>query len=270
MSYKSILVGLDTSQAATRRAVLAGDLAARFGARLTGLAGRDVSAQPIGDAIASTVVTEVELETATREFAEIEQRFRKAVSARSEVRFVSGIGSPDNSIATMARTADFVVVGARPALLAADPMTGIDPGEAVIRIGGPVLVVPESVDALHATRIVLAWSDTPECRRAVTNALPLLKRAMEVCICHAGASEEGRSVGDVADFLNRHGVHTGIRLIPKSASPISDELFSCATRAGADLIVAGAYGHNRILEWVFGGVTKDMLERSPVCCLLSH
>lgn len=270
MSYKSILVGLDTSQAAIRRAGLAAELAARFDARLIGVAGRDFAAQPIGDAIASTVVTEVELETAAREFAEIEQSFRKAASARSAVRFVSGIGSPDSSIAALARTADFVVVGARPALLAADPMTAVDPGEAVIRIGGPVLVVPETVDVLHAAKIVLAWSDTPECRRAVANALPLFKRATEVCICHAGSADDGQSVGDVADFLNRHGVRTAIRLIPKSSSPISDELFSCATRTGADLIVAGAYGHNRILEWVFGGVTKDMLERSPVCCLLSH
>ena len=28
---------------------------------------------------------------------------------------------------------------------------------------------------------------------------------------------------------------------------------------GADLIVAGAYGHSRLREFVFGGVTKSLL-----------
>jgi nucleotide-binding universal stress UspA family protein len=41
-------------------------------------------------------------------------------------------------------------------------------------------------------------------------------------------------------------------------------------RLGADLVVAGGYGHARLLEWVLGGVTHDLLTRAPVCCLLSH
>jgi nucleotide-binding universal stress UspA family protein len=39
---------------------------------------------------------------------------------------------------------------------------------------------------------------------------------------------------------------------------------------GADLIVTGAYGHSRLGEWVFGGMTRDLLATSPVCCLMSH
>ena len=39
---------------------------------------------------------------------------------------------------------------------------------------------------------------------------------------------------------------------------------------GADLIVAGAYGHTRLREWVFGGFTRDLLQRSPLCVLLVH
>ncbi len=32
----------------------------------------------------------------------------------------------------------------------------------------------------------------------------------------------------------------------------------------------GAYGHSRLREWTFGGVTRDLIRRSPVCCLMSH
>jgi nucleotide-binding universal stress UspA family protein len=37
-----------------------------------------------------------------------------------------------------------------------------------------------------------------------------------------------------------------------------------------DLLVAGAYGHSRLGEWAFGGVTRDFLHKGPVCCLFSH
>lgn len=116
----------------------------------------------------------------------------------------------------------------------------------------------------------MAWSDTPECRRAILNALPLLKRATEVCVCHAGPSKDEQAIDDVAGYLNRHGVCTIIRLLREASNRIGDEFFANAIETHSELIVAGAYGHNRLLEWVFGGVSKDLLERSPVCCLLSH
>jgi nucleotide-binding universal stress UspA family protein len=39
---------------------------------------------------------------------------------------------------------------------------------------------------------------------------------------------------------------------------------------GADLLVTGAYGHTRLGEWIFGGVTRELLTTSPICCLMSH
>ena len=39
---------------------------------------------------------------------------------------------------------------------------------------------------------------------------------------------------------------------------------------GADVIVAGAYGHSRLREWVLGGVTRDLLLRADMCALVSH
>ena len=51
---------------------------------------------------------------------------------------------------------------------------------------------------------------------------------------------------------------------------IADQLMGVAKSEGADLIVAGAYGHTRLGEWVFGGVTRDLLQRSDICCLFSY
>ena len=43
-----------------------------------------------------------------------------------------------------------------------------------------------------------------------------------------------------------------------------------ARNLGADLIVAGGYGHTRLGEWVFGGVTRDLLRTPTGFVLLSH
>jgi nucleotide-binding universal stress UspA family protein len=57
---------------------------------------------------------------------------------------------------------------------------------------------------------------------------------------------------------------------PDSAGSAADEITGYAREQNADLIVCGAYGHSRMREWMFGGMTADLLESTPVCCLMSH
>jgi len=37
-----------------------------------------------------------------------------------------------------------------------------------------------------------------------------------------------------------------------------------AYECDADLLVMGAYGHSRVREFLFGGVTRDLLAASPL------
>jgi nucleotide-binding universal stress UspA family protein len=75
---------------------------------------------------------------------------------------------------------------------------------------------------------------------------------------------------DVVRYLARYKVQVGPTIVAHHKGSVADELVRLAKAEGADLIVAGAYGHSRLGEWVFGGVTRDLLSTSPVCCLLSH
>ena len=50
----------------------------------------------------------------------------------------------------------------------------------------------------------------------------------------------------------------------------ASQLLQVAKDERADLIVAGAYGHTRLGEWIFGGMTRELLSTSPICCLMSH
>jgi nucleotide-binding universal stress UspA family protein len=49
-----------------------------------------------------------------------------------------------------------------------------------------------------------------------------------------------------------------------------DALVRFVKDANMDVLIAGAYGHSRLGEWAFGGVTRDLLAGSPICCLFSH
>ena len=144
----------------------------------------------------------------------------------------------------------------------------IDPGAILLRAGRPVLVVPDTVPPLDLHRAVVAWKDTRECRRAIHDAIPLLQHAREVLLLEVG-EEDGKSeakkvLADVTRYLVRHkvaggrkksGDAPGRRRLPKSCRSCRDEK--------ADLIVAGGYGHSRLGEWIFGGVTHELLAQKP-------
>ncbi len=68
----------------------------------------------------------------------------------------------------------------------------------------------------------------------------------------------------------RHGVASRTRRVTALSGSPADAIMDTALEEGSDLIVSGAYGHNRTREWIFGGFTGDLLDRSPVACLMSH
>ena len=70
-------------------------------------------------------------------------------------------------------------------------------------------------------------------------------------------------------YLAGHHITTATALMLHAAD-VTNELLRVVRKENIDLLVAGAYGHSRLGEWVFGGVTRDLLHNCPVCCLFSH
>jgi len=133
-----------------------------------------------------------------------------------------------------------------------------------------MLMVPPRTEHLSAQRIVIAWKDTCEARRAVWDGLPLLKRAEEVFVVAVGRDATGQGAADVSAYLSCHGVTSRAVTRPDADATVADVLLRMVEDEGADLIVCGAYGHSRIREWIFGGVTYDLLNGASVPCLMSH
>jgi len=140
-------------------------------------------------------------------------------------------------------------------------------------VGRPVLVVPAAADELKLEQVVIGWKDTRETQGAALDALPLLKKAAHVTVVEICAEREIAAartrVEDVVGWLKAHGVVAKPLASPSTGDDAS-LLNAIAQERGANMVVAGAYGHSRLREWVLGGVTRDLLLRGKNFSLLSH
>jgi nucleotide-binding universal stress UspA family protein len=150
----------------------------------------------------------------------------------------------------------------------------MDISDLVMRLGRPIVVVPPSIDELSLEHVVVGWKDTRETRRAVLDALPLLRNAGQVTVMEIVEDPEAlastrQHLAEVTSWLTGHGVaaHPSAELLSASATA---ELEAAAAARNAGLLVIGAYGHNRLREWVLGGVTRDALRHPARCSFMSH
>src|SRR5215212_3040023 len=274
MSYSTVMVHVDLGSPgsmAERRVKLAGSLADRFDARLIGVAAQPCCLPVSGIATACAPgLAENEQDRIRDELAQAEAVFRRGAGARNSIEWRSAISMPVDFIAEQARAADLIVVSRQAQSDDSAWRFGVSPEELVLTVGRPVLIACPSDNDFSAQRVIIAWKDTREARRAVSDALPLLKAAEEVFVVAIGDETRRAGVEDVADYLLRHGIESTTVLRQDAPAGVADEIMKMAEQEQADLIISGAYGYSRMREWMFGGVTRELLKGAPVCCLMSH
>jgi nucleotide-binding universal stress UspA family protein len=69
--------------------------------------------------------------------------------------------------------------------------------------------------------------------------------------------------------LHQGGVNAAFRRLPSEEDP-ANALLSYVADIGADMLVAGGYGHSRLREALFGGVTRTLLSSQTLPMFLSH
>ena len=276
MTYATVMVSLALGQPNDARLQVAGELAERFEAAIVGVAAARF-APPLyfTDGIAAQRLIDQEETSIKGRLAGLETQFRAATKARGgRVEWRSATDFPARFVAAQARCADIVVSGGQsPAF--SDSFALASPKDLVMQAGRPLLVVPDGIKWLDLRSVLVAWKDTPEARRAVADALPMLRKAKEVSIVEIAEANEDRSavatgVSDVAAWLARHGVTATARVVEVRGEAAEVQLERIAGDVGAGLIVAGAYGHSRFSELILGGVTEYLVTQSARCVLLSH
>lgn len=283
MALRDIMLHLDTSERCAERMRLATYLAARDGAHLAGVFVVDVPppgmtmGYEMAYAMGGTDSLFEQLRRQAIAAAEpVQQDFEAALRSAGisgEWRMVEGL-APE-LLALHARYADLAIIG-QPDPGAPYGTTAQDVTvSALLTSGRPVLSVPYAGKfPTLAGHALVAWNASREAARAVNDALPLLRACQKVTVLAINPERGIRGHGDLpaADIclhLARHGINAEAAhsVVPDISE--GDALLSYAADISAELIVMGAYGHSRLREWAFGGVTRSLLRAMTVPVFMS-
>lgn len=148
-------------------------------------------------------------------------------------------------------------------------------GHIVLSCGRPVLMAPEREPAGPFDTVAIAWKDTPEAAHAVTAALPILKRAKRVEVISTNEDDERaldylKCCEGVIQYLRWHEIEAQLRFGVPAGRSVSDAIIETAKERDCDLLVMGAYGHSRLRELIFGGVTRGVLSGVDMPIFLCH
>ena len=144
---------------------------------------------------------------------------------------------------------------------------------ALFESGRPIIVVPYiQKQGLTLERVMVCWDGGRMAARAIADAMPFLTRAKAVELVIV---TEPRKIGEttgthMAEHLVRHGVAVNVKSISRGDIDVQSALLSHAADNGTDFIVMGGYGHSRLREFIWGGVTRNMLNAMTVPVLMSH
>lgn len=277
MTYKDILapaIALDEDESGL---LMAADLAAQFDGRASAM----VVAVPLGSDFAeepqplSNVLSEIAAGSRSQAASRRKEllAWLEASSRPFDVRDITIQDAVDrDQVVSHAQLADLVVMTRGPGHVRARRALTED---VLFKSGRPLLLLPNGKKRRSVERILIGWNATANAVRAVAGAMPLLKSAASVVVATVDAmptaADRDQAPGrELAAHLARHGVRTEVHNVDGLGRPHAQVLCEEAMAMDADLLVIGAYGHSRAQEFIFGGVTRDVLANAALPVLLAH
>lgn len=259
-----------------------------FGAHVAALFVRPDATEAVpffGDGVSATVVQEiaeaakvaadaaVKLARATLENTakaagvQIVDQQRKSETVTASFREV--LGNFADQVTLASRLSDLVVFGPlregdRPGLTEAFEAT-------LLETGRPVLLSSNPAQPTFCKKIALAWNESVASAHAVTAALPFLKCAESIeILCVSRSQDEPIDSSELRTYLGLQGIEAAERVVEAGNRVVGDVLLEEAVKAKAGLLVAGGYGHSRLREMFFSGVTRHVVSHAEITLFLVH
>lgn len=270
---RSILVHVCNDPGFESRFQIALDLGRSFGAHLTFLQVVSRTVALPGDFngnLAAAMLPVVQEEA---------DEFREKVEARLKDEdvcwdWVQETGAADSRLLSHAALNDLVLVGAI-APVGSETQPSRLAGALAIHGRTPVMVTPKTSPGFDATKpAIVAWNGSVQSSHALRASVELLKQSSAVTIVTITGEDESRAFdlppSEGAEYLSRHGISCEIVELPVLARHPADIVIEAAENRGAGCVVLGAYGHSRMFELVFGGVTRKILQDPPLPLFMAH
>ena len=208
--------------------------------------------------------------------AAIEDTFRACIEESGfdgPVEWISPTGHPNNLLAKSARYHDLLLIGQYSNLDRNQRRVRAE--ELVMNSGKPIIIVPVGYQVRPFTgHAVVAWDGSRPAARALSDAMQILetKERLDVVTVGAAGAEASKDVlgQDIITYLSRHGINAKQTNLSASREGVGATLLGYCSETDPDVLVMGAYGHARLREELFGGVTRHILENANVPVLMAH
>jgi nucleotide-binding universal stress UspA family protein len=277
MAIKDLAVAFNASDNSRAAVKLAVQMCRKYDATLTGIYGHSPVKFESQVEIWISDEMKASLEKADADtVAAIEDAFRAAVKEGGfdgPVEWISPTGHPNDLLAKSARYHDILLIGQY-----SNPdrsQRRIRAEELVMNSGKPIIIVPVDYKVRPFTgHAVVAWDGSRPAARALSDAMQILetKERLDVVTVGAQGTQTGKDAfgQDVVTYLSRHGINAKLTNLTASREGVGATILSYCSETDPDILVMGAYGHARLREELFGGVTRHILENANVPVLMSH
>ena len=280
MSYRTILVHLDSKEQSSNLLHGAVALAQQHNAHLIGIyVVPTPQAYVTAELPMPTELVQEHMRHHQNLCDALKDEFERATNAADFISEWREVDADSMTIADtlteIARTVDLLIMSQK-GLERHDYALKDLPEAVILSCGRPVIVIPNS-DTLRDSinNVFVAWDGGAQATRAVFDALPILREANTVRVHRINTKGQDRhrilnTSAELVNTLSRHGANVTVSDSDAPRSQIDDEILRAANEAGSDLLVMGAYGHTRLREILFGGVTRKVLQVMSVPVLMAH
>ncbi|MEP7453428.1 universal stress protein [Phyllobacterium sp. SB3] len=278
MVFKSLLSVVEVNQS-SHDLKMAIDMCSEINAQLCVTVFGVASLPPIGDYALGTA--ELWLKERQQTLAAIDKRIEEVETLVSHADISASVIDEYPELAKLghiigrhARYTDATIIG--PDLLANEELRSRVIEGALFESGKPIFLVPHGTKpTLRPKQVLLAWDSGLECTRAAREALDIMACAEEVHVTMIDPDSSTVASGpepgaDIAAYLAHHGVKITVDRIPSANYAVANVIKQHAIDIAADLIVMGGYGHTRLRERIFGGVTRSMIDDPGLPILMAH
>ncbi|WP_145991935.1 universal stress protein [Neptunicoccus cionae] len=191
---------------------------------------------------------------------------------QAKVHWIDDQGDADRLVIQHSRLFDVLVLGQYEQLPQASEFM-LHPDKIAERSGRPLLLTPThyAQDYINDCA-VLAWDGGDSAAKAAMSSIPYLKTKKSVHVVTVRASKPQKTQADEAlrNQLLRHGIDASFVTLDPVRHSISKAIVQFCQEVDAGLLVSGAYGHKRVAEDLFGGVTKDLMTHTNIPVLMAH
>jgi nucleotide-binding universal stress UspA family protein len=180
------------------------------------------------------------------------------------------IGKIDEIIIEEARNADFILMAKKGEHfhLKEGGLLGSVSQAVTRRSGKPVMITPDKFREIESMGI--AYDGSPSAKKALDLSLEISQLAvwpLTAIVITADAKKAACLSSQIEEAAGAREIDCEVLIL---SGKESEEIIKFIKEDAVELMVMGAYGHNRLRELFLGSTTSHVIQKSPIPVLLTH